>query len=47
MYDFFLLFQYFWRRRHLIAKPLLREAGIGSIILENPFYGIRKPVYQM
>ncbi|XP_014284826.1 protein ABHD18 [Halyomorpha halys] len=38
---------YFWRRRHLIAKPLLREAGIGSIILENPFYGIRKPVYQM
>lgn len=38
---------YFWRRRHLMAKPLLKEAGIGSIILENPFYGSRKPVYQL
>lgn len=38
--------QYFWRRRHLIAKPLIKEASIGSIILENPFYGLRKPQEQ-
>lgn len=29
-----------------MAKPLLK-AGIGSIILENPFYGYRKPKDQM
>ncbi|KAL1129689.1 hypothetical protein AAG570_012633 [Ranatra chinensis] len=34
---------YFWRRRHLLAKPLLTKAGIASIILENPYYGSRKP----
>ncbi|KAH8371004.1 hypothetical protein KR093_005895 [Drosophila rubida] len=34
---------FFWRRRNLIAKPLLKDANIGSIILENPFYGLRKP----
>lgn len=39
--------QYYWRRRNLIAKPLIKEAGIGSIILENPFYGRRKPEEQM
>jgi Alpha/beta hydrolase domain containing 18 len=33
---------YFWRRRNLIAKPLLKE-GLGAILLENPFYGLRKP----
>ncbi|KAG4076289.1 hypothetical protein HA402_014838 [Bradysia odoriphaga] len=37
---------YFWRRRNFIAKPLLREAGIGAILLENPFYGLRKPKEQ-
>lgn len=31
------LVQFFGRRRVLMAKPLLKEAGIGSIILENPF----------
>lgn len=30
----------------LMARPLLKEAGIGSILLENPFYGSRKPKYQ-
>lgn len=30
-----------------MAKPLLREAGIGAIILENPFYGLRKPKDQV
>lgn len=34
---------FFWRRRNLIAKPLLKESGIASILLENPFYGLRKP----
>ncbi|XP_055644975.1 protein ABHD18 isoform X2 [Toxorhynchites rutilus septentrionalis] len=34
---------YYWKRRNLIAKPLLKEANLGAIILENPFYGMRKP----
>ncbi|XP_068623438.1 protein ABHD18 isoform X2 [Battus philenor] len=38
---------YFWRRRNLMVKPLLKEAGIGGIILENPFYGLRKPTDQI
>lgn len=38
---------YFWRRRNLIAKPLLKESGIASVLLENPFYGLRKPKDQM
>nr|CAG4644067.1 EOG090X08BF [Lepidurus arcticus] len=33
---------YFWRRRLLMATPLLKD-GIGSLLLENPFYGLRKP----
>lgn len=37
---------YFWRRRMLMGKPLLEEHNIGSIILENPFYGLRKPEEQ-
>ncbi|XP_028134508.1 protein ABHD18 isoform X1 [Diabrotica virgifera virgifera] len=37
---------YFWRRRNIMAKPLLKE-GIGAIILENPFYGVRKPKDQI
>ncbi|XP_026274817.1 protein ABHD18 isoform X2 [Frankliniella occidentalis] len=38
---------YFWKRRNFMCKPLLREAGIGGIILENPFYGSRKPEDQV
>lgn len=34
---------YFWRRRSLLANPLLKQDGIASIMLENPFYGSRKP----
>ncbi|XP_061164774.1 protein ABHD18-like [Saccostrea echinata] len=30
-------------RRRLMAEPLLSEHGIGSIIIESPFYGTRKP----
>ncbi|KAK9751893.1 Alpha/beta hydrolase domain containing 18 [Popillia japonica] len=37
---------YFWKRRYLMAKPLLKH-GIGSILLENPFYGYRKPIEQV
>uniref|UniRef100_A0A0K2UCQ8 Zgc:110741 [Danio rerio] n=2 Tax=Lepeophtheirus salmonis TaxID=72036 RepID=A0A0K2UCQ8_LEPSM len=37
---------YFWRRRHLMAFPLLRERGVASILIENPFYGLRKPPEQ-
>uniref|UniRef100_T1H8Q8 Uncharacterized protein n=1 Tax=Rhodnius prolixus TaxID=13249 RepID=T1H8Q8_RHOPR len=39
--------KYFWRRRQLVAKPLLQEGGVASIILENPFYGYRKPKNQV
>ena len=35
----------FNRRRELLAKPLL-SAGITSVLLENPFYGSRKPKNQ-
>ncbi|CAB3220395.1 unnamed protein product [Arctia plantaginis] len=38
---------FFWRRRNLMVKPLLKEAGLGGIILENPFYGLRKPTDQI
>ncbi|XP_019858600.1 PREDICTED: protein ABHD18-like [Amphimedon queenslandica] len=37
---------YYWRRRYLYAFPLLKSGGIGSLILENPFYGHRKPRVQ-
>jgi hypothetical protein len=37
----------FWKRRQMMAKPLLKEGGIASIILENPFYGLRKPKDQV
>lgn len=38
--------QYYWRRRALVAKPLLNEYSYASIILENPYYGYRKPKEQ-
>ncbi|KAK7864003.1 hypothetical protein R5R35_000109 [Gryllus longicercus] len=37
----------FWRRRQIMAKPLLKSAGIGALLLENPFYGLRKPKDQV
>ncbi|GLV43254.1 uncharacterized protein CBL_14067 [Carabus blaptoides fortunei] len=37
---------FYWRRRNLMAKPLLKD-DIGAIILENPFYGLRKPKDQL
>ncbi|ESP00013.1 hypothetical protein LOTGIDRAFT_213219 [Lottia gigantea] len=38
---------YYGLRRTLMAKPLINESGIGSIILQNPYYGQRKPSEQM
>lgn len=38
--------QNYWRRRLLLAKPLLSEHSVASLILENPFYGARKPKNQ-
>ena len=35
----------FNRRREYMAKPLLKN-GITSVLLENPFYGLRKPKNQ-
>ena len=37
---------HFWRRRNLIAKPLLKENSVGSVMLVNPYYGCRKPKTQ-
>eukprot|EP00094_Tigriopus_californicus_P011427 TCALIF_11032-PA protein Name:"Similar to Uncharacterized protein C4orf29 homolog (Mus musculus)" AED:0.08 eAED:0.11 QI:77/0.5/0.33/1/1/1/3/129/655 len=38
---------FFWRRRKLMALPMVSERGVGSIILENAFYGLRKPKDQL
>ncbi|XP_066911686.1 protein ABHD18-like [Clytia hemisphaerica] len=37
---------FFWRRRQFMAAPLAKDYNIASIILENPFYGYRKPKNQ-
>lgn len=39
--------QFFWKRRNILAKPLLREGNIGAVLLENPYYGLRKPKEQV
>lgn len=38
---------YYWRRRTLMARPMLKEAGMASLLLENPYYGCRKPKDQL
>ncbi|XP_781317.4 protein ABHD18 [Strongylocentrotus purpuratus] len=38
---------FFWRRRTFLARPLIKEYGIGSLLIENPFYGYRKPKEQL
>lgn len=30
-------FQYFGRRKLFMARPLLKESGVASVLLENPF----------
>nr|XP_057919781.1 protein ABHD18 [Doryrhamphus excisus] len=29
---------FFWRRRTLMARPMVKEAGMASLLLENPYY---------
>nr|XP_014433381.1 protein ABHD18 isoform X1 [Pelodiscus sinensis]XP_014433382.1 protein ABHD18 isoform X1 [Pelodiscus sinensis] len=38
---------YYWRRRTLMARPMIKEACMASLLLENPYYGCRKPKDQM
>lgn len=38
---------FFWRRRTLMARPMVKEAGMASLLLESPYYGYRKPKDQM
>ncbi|XP_059578056.1 protein ABHD18 isoform X1 [Alligator mississippiensis] len=38
---------YYWRRRTLMARPMIKEACIASLLLENPYYGYRKPKDQL
>lgn len=38
--------QGFTRRRMLTAIPLLRDYRIATIIIESPYYGLRKPKHQ-
>jgi hypothetical protein len=39
--------QGYTRRRVILAKPLMNEHKIGSVIIENPFYGTRRPKEQL
>eukprot|EP00048_Salpingoeca_helianthica_P021518 m.12783 g.12783 ORF g.12783 m.12783 type:complete len:384 (-) comp6069_c0_seq1:24-1175(-) len=38
---------YFRRRRTILAVPLAVESGLSSAILENPYYGSRRPAGQI
>nr|XP_060634936.1 protein ABHD18 [Anolis sagrei ordinatus] len=38
---------HFWRRRTLMARPMIKEACMASLLLENPYYGCRKPKDQI
>ncbi|XP_053179816.1 protein ABHD18 [Scomber japonicus] len=38
---------FFWRRRTLMARPMIKETGMASLLLENPYYGYRKPKDQL
>uniref|UniRef100_A0A8C9SF07 Abhydrolase domain containing 18 n=1 Tax=Scleropages formosus TaxID=113540 RepID=A0A8C9SF07_SCLFO len=33
---------FFWRRRTLMAKPMIKETGMASLLLENPYYILGK-----
>jgi hypothetical protein len=37
----------FGGRRRSLALPLARDHGVASLILENPYYGPRKPKQQL
>ncbi|XP_066576268.1 protein ABHD18 [Amia ocellicauda] len=38
---------FFWRRRTLMARPMIKETCMASLLLENPYYGYRKPKDQL
>ncbi|XP_051784356.1 protein ABHD18 isoform X2 [Erpetoichthys calabaricus] len=38
---------FFWRRRTLMARPMIKETCMASLLLENPYYGYRKPKDQV
>ena len=38
---------FYWRRRGLMALPMVKERGISSILIENPYYGLRRPRKQL
>lgn len=40
---------HFWRRRTLMARPMIKEACMASLLLENPYFlhGCRKPKDQI
>uniref|UniRef100_A0A4W2C0B5 Uncharacterized protein n=1 Tax=Bos indicus x Bos taurus TaxID=30522 RepID=A0A4W2C0B5_BOBOX len=38
---------HYWRRRTLMARPMIKEARMASLLLENPYYGCRKPKDQI
>merc|ERR1711892_93 len=38
---------FFWKRRNLMALLMVKERKVASIILENPYYGLRKPKTQL
>uniref|UniRef100_A0A3Q4GW01 Abhydrolase domain containing 18 n=1 Tax=Neolamprologus brichardi TaxID=32507 RepID=A0A3Q4GW01_NEOBR len=35
---------FFWRRRTLMARPMIKEAGMASLLLENPYYILLLPL---
>ncbi|KFQ36498.1 Uncharacterized protein C4orf29 [Mesitornis unicolor] len=38
---------HFWRRRTLMARPMIKEACMASLLLENPYYILLKPKDQL
>uniref|UniRef100_A0A669QJA3 Abhydrolase domain containing 18 n=1 Tax=Phasianus colchicus TaxID=9054 RepID=A0A669QJA3_PHACC len=38
---------HFWRRRTLMARPMIKEACMASLLLENPYYILLKPKDQI
>ncbi|XP_064417132.1 protein ABHD18 [Latimeria chalumnae] len=38
---------FYWRRRTMMARPMIKEACMASLLLENPYYGYRKPQEQV
>uniref|UniRef100_A0A8C0KZN3 Abhydrolase domain containing 18 n=1 Tax=Canis lupus dingo TaxID=286419 RepID=A0A8C0KZN3_CANLU len=38
---------HYWRRRTLMARPMIKEARMASLLLENPYYILLKPKDQI